>query len=218
MKARFLAMSVVCSFITVCVTSSRAEDSLSLAASSLVEKARQGAVVAQVKAALMDRKDIRSRYIRVRYDGKTIHLAGFVRDKEQGELVEEIAKRQDENATVTSFWSYEQDLEERDPYKTRVGEQAADAETWVRVRVSLRSPAAQGMLENVDVQTVDVRRGKVRVFVILDGPPEDVDITPHVKSISGVTEVEVLKVKAYKPSSAPEGQRATNNTARNSVC
>ena len=84
-----LCLSAIASLAIPC----RAEESFSSVASNIVEKARQGAVVAQVKAALMDRKDIRSRYIRVRYDGKTIQLAGLVQDKKQGELVVEIAKR-----------------------------------------------------------------------------------------------------------------------------
>lgn len=206
MKRIVMVLSTVCLSVVFAAPQIQADDTLSSAASSFVEKARQGAVIAQVKAALMDRKDIRSRYIRVQYDGKTIHLAGFVTDKKQGELVAEIAKRQDGNATVTASWSYEKDLEERDPYKTRVGEQAADAEIWAKVRTSLCSPAAQGVLKNADVQAVDVRHGKVRVFVILDGPPEDLDLTPYVKPISGVTDVAVLKVKTYDPGSVPEAQ------------
>ena len=197
-----LCLSAIASLAIPC----RAEESFSSVASNIVEKARQGAVVAQVKAALMDRKDIRSRYIRVRYDGKTIQLAGFVQDKKQGELVVEIAKRQEEKAEVVTFWSYEKDLEERDPYKTRVGEQATDAETWAKVRASLCSPAAKGVLEHSDVQVVDVRHGKVRVFLILDGPPEDIDITPYVKPIPGVADVSCRTVKTYseaQPASEP---------------
>lgn len=204
MKRIAIVLSALCLSTLLGATRGRADDSLSSAAQSLVEKARQGAVVAQVKAALMDRKDIRSRYIRVRYDGKTFNLAGFVADKKQGELVAEIAKRHDEKASVVTFWSYEKDLEERDPYRTRVGEQASDAEIWAKVRASLCSPAAQAVLKNADVQAVDVRHGKVRVFLILDGPPEDLDIAPYVKPISGVAEVDVLKVKTYDPGSVPE--------------
>jgi osmotically-inducible protein OsmY len=164
-------------------------------ASNLVEKARQGAVVAQVKAALMDRKDIRSRYIRVRYDGKRIQLAGFVKDAKQGKQVAEIAKQQEASASVVTFWSYEKDLEDRDPYKTHVGEQASDAEIWVKVRAALCSPAAKTILQHADVQAVDVRHGKVRVFLIVDGPPEDIDLSPHIKPIHGVTEFSCRTVK-----------------------
>lgn len=176
-----------------------ADDTLSSKAAGLVEIAKQGAVVAQIKAALMDRKDIRSRYIRVRYDGKTIQLAGFVKDAKQGELVAEIAKRQEDAADVAAFWTYEKELEERDPYKTRVSEQASDAEIWAKVRTSLFSPAAKAVLERADVQAVDVRHGKVRVFLILDGPPDDMDITLFVKPISGVSEALAFKVKTYDP-------------------
>jgi hypothetical protein len=166
-------------------------------ASNIVESARQQAVIAQVKAALMDRKDIRSRYIRVSYDGTTIQLAGFVKDHKQGEKVAGIAKRQEESAVVETFWSYEKDLEERAPYKTRLGEQAADAELWVKVRASLCGPDVRGILKNAEVQAVDVRHGKVRVFLILDGPPDDIDISPHVTTISGVKDFSSRTVKAY---------------------
>jgi len=174
-----------------------ADDSFTKVASNLVEKARQGAVVAQVKAALMDRKEIRSRYIRVRYDGKTIQLAGFVKDAQQGEQVVEIAKRQDVSASVVTFWSYEKALEDRDPYKTHVGEQASDAEIWVKVRASLYSLAAKTAVQSADVQAIDVRHGKVRVFLILDGPPEEVDLSPYVKAIPGVTDFICTTVKAF---------------------
>ena len=199
MRNRKIVLSAICLSIVSMAVPSRADDSLSTMASTWVEKARHGAVVAQVKAALMDRKDIRTRYIRVRYDGRTRHLAGFVTDKKQGEQIAEIAQRQQEHAVLVTFWSYQNDLEDRDPYKTRMGEQASDAEIWAKVRASLFSPAAKGLLEHADVQAVDVRHGKVRVFLILDGPPEDLDITPYVKPIPGVKEVEVLKMKAYEP-------------------
>lgn len=198
MKRNAIALSAVCLSVLFGMPQPQADDSLPSAASGLVEKARHGAVVAQIKAALMDRKDIRSRYIRVRYDGKTIHLAGFVKDKKQGETVAEIAGKQDESATVTTFWSYEEDLEERDPYLTRVGEQASDARIWADVQEWLRSPAAKGLLAHADVQTVDVRRGKVRVFLILDGPPSDLDISPHVVTIPGVKELSCRTVKTYE--------------------
>lgn len=162
-------------------------------ASTLVEKARQGAVIVQIKASLMDHKDIRSRYIRVRYDGKTVQLAGFVQSKKQGELAVEIAKQQGEKSEVITCWSYEKDLNERNPYKTRVREQVSDAEIWRKVCASLSSPAAKSILAHADV-----RHGIVRVFLILDGPPENPDITPYVKPISGVVDLNVLAVKVYE--------------------
>jgi osmotically-inducible protein OsmY len=185
-------LSIVCASIP-----GRADGTLSSKAADLVEIAKQGAVVAQIKAALMDRKDIRSRYIRVRYDGKTIQLAGFVKDAKQGELVAELAKRQEDSAEVATFWAYEQELEERDAYTTRVGEQVSDAEIWAKVRASLFSPVAKAVLEQANVQAVDVRHGKVRVFLILDGPPEDIDISPYVKPIHDVVEVTCRIVKTF---------------------
>jgi len=164
----------------------RADDSLSAKAGSLIERARQGAVIAQVKAALMDRKDVRSRYIRVQYDGRTMQLAGFVRDEKQGREVAAIAQRQQEDAVLETHWTYEKQLEDRDPYRTRVREQAGDADTWVRVRASLFSPSARGALENADLQAVDIRHGHVRVFLIVDAAPVTRNLAPYIKTIEGV--------------------------------
>lgn len=175
-----------------------AQESGSSWVSNLAEKARQGAVFGKIKAALLDRKDIASRYIRINYDGTTVQLAGFVQNEQQGKEVAAIVQQQATNAVIRAFWVYEEQLEAKDPYKTHVGEQAADAELWTKVKASLCSPAAQGVLAHADVQAVDVHLGVVRVFLILDAPPDNPDIAPYVKPIPGVAGLECRIVKTYQ--------------------
>lgn len=174
-----------------------ADDSKQLQRPDLAEMARRGLVVVQIRAALMDRKDIRSRYIRVRFDGKTIELAGFVKNLQQGKQVVEIAQAQESEAEVKAYWLYEEDLEEHDPYKTRVQEQKKDAEIWLKIQLSLCSPAGSATLGNSKVQAVDVRKGEVRVFLILDSPQEDLDITPFIKPLYGVTKITVFTLETF---------------------
>jgi hypothetical protein len=167
-------------------------------AQSLVQKVRQGVVVARIAAALIDRKDLHSRYIRVRYDGRKIQLAGFLANESQSKLVEQIAETHGGSTTVTTHWSYEKDLEKRDPYMTQLSEQAIDAKIWANVHASLRSPAARGLLASADVLAVDVRHGKVRVFLVLDGPPDNIDISPHVVTIPGVKGFSCRVTRTYE--------------------
>ncbi len=186
-------------FMSYCYSGELSESASTI---GLVEKARHTTVVTRIKAALLDRKDISSRHIRVKYDGKTVAIAGFVKNKKNIKLIEDIAGKQDESADVKTFLAFAKKLDTVAPYKTRIGEQASDAEIWVKVYASLSSPAARGLLENVDVQAVDVRHGNVYVFLILDKPVEKIDITPHVITITGVVKVFTYKVKAYAEGNA----------------
>ncbi len=152
---------------------------------------------ARIRSALADRKDIRSRYIRVRYDGETIHLAGFAKDAEQAAEVERIVHSIVPEAGRQSFWSFEPDLDERDAYMTRIGEQAADAEIWARIQVTLRGPAVRALLAEADVQAVDVRHGKVRIFLIAESTKGLVDLAPHLNPIQGIIDVSQRTVNAF---------------------
>jgi len=165
----------------------------------ILEWGRQEVITSRIRAALADRKDIRSRYIRVRYDGETVQLAGFATNATQAVTAEGIARRVAPGAVVQEFWTFEPDLEEQDAYMTRIGEQAADAEIWARVQIALRSPAVRPLLANVDVQAVDVRHGKVRIYLILDKAGAEIDLAPHLRSIPGVTKVSVRTVTVTPP-------------------
>ena len=165
----------------------------------IVQRSRQEIASARIRAALADRRDIRSRYIRVRCDGETVDLAGFVTDTAQAATAEEIARRVASDAVVHGFWAFEPDLDERDAYMTRIGEQAADAKIWARVQVALRGPDVRPLLADADVQAVVIRHGKVRVYLILDKAGIEIDLVPHLRSITGVTDVSIRTVTATMP-------------------
>lgn len=164
----------------------------------LLEQGRQELLAARIRTTLADRKDLRSRYIRVRFDGKTVHLAGFVTNTTQSLTAEDIARRIAPDAAVVGFWAFEPDLDERDAYMTRVGEQAADAEIWARVQVALRSPTVRSLLTDADVQAVDVRHGNVRLYLIADTPDGLIDLAPHIRPIPGVTDFSQRTVIGYE--------------------
>lgn len=74
----------------------RADDAgvaVSNAWGKISEEGRNVLVIGKIKAAYADRKDIPGRLIRVRYDGKTLQLAGFVPSKEVGDAAERIARK-----------------------------------------------------------------------------------------------------------------------------
>lgn len=84
-----------------------------------------------------------------------MRLAGCIRDEKQGREVATVAQRQQEDAVLETHWAYEKQLEDSDPYRTRVSKQAGDADLRVRVRASLCSPTARGTMGNADLQTLD---------------------------------------------------------------
>ena len=59
------------------------------------------------------------------------------------------------------------------------------------------SPAAKELLKHADLQAVDVRHGKVRVFLIVDALPLEIDISQHVKTIAGVADFSSRTVQAF---------------------
>ncbi len=160
------------------------------------EETRRLTTITEIRARMADRKNIASRYIRVRYDGENLQLAGFVTAAAQANQVESLVRGMAPDADVTGFWSFEPDLDEQDAYMTRIGEQATDAEIWARIQVALRGAAVRPLLADADVQAVDVRHGKVRVYLILDKAGIEVDLAPHFRSIPGVTDVSIRTVTA----------------------
>lgn len=188
--AAFLLGALLC----LNASGARGEEPL---ADRLLDRGRQEMTILRIRAALADRKDIRSRYIRVQHDGNVITLAGFVKNAAQGILTEGIARRIAPAAEIRGFWSYDPDLDERDAYMTRIREQAADAEIWTRVQMAIRAPAIRALLAAADIQAVDVRHGKVRVYVIADSPKGLVDLAPHLRPIQGVVEVSQRTVRTY---------------------
>ena len=175
-------------------------------ADRLMDHGRQELTVLRIRAALADRKDIRARYIRVRHDGKAVNLAGFVKDPAQSSEAEKIARTIAAGSEVRGFWAYEPDLDERDAYMTRIGEQATDAEIWARIQVALRGPPVRHLLADADIQAVDVRHGKVRVLLIAESPEGLVDLAPHLTPVQGVAEVSQSTVKAFT-----ESKKETDN-------
>lgn len=163
----------------------------------MLTRSRYEMIAVRIRASFADRKDIRSRYIRVRFDGQTVQLAGFVKDAAQAATAEAIARKIAPGASIIGFWQFESDLDEREAYMTRIAEQAADAEIWARIQVTLRSPAIRPILADADIQAVDVRHGKVRLFVIAESERGIIDLTPYLSSTAGVAEVSQSTVKAY---------------------
>lgn len=161
------------------------------------DEGKRAMVVGRVKAAFADRKDIPGRYIRVRFDGHTLQLAGFVPSKDIAKAAEDVARQVAQPESLQTFWSVEDSMLTAEPYKTYVGEQAQDAVVKGKVMTSLNSPDVRPQFATAEIVQVDVTRGKVVVYVIADAPPSEFDLDPHVKPISGVVDFRGKVLKAY---------------------
>lgn len=160
-------------------------------------EAHRLAVLGEIKASLLDHKDIKSRYIRVHFNGQTLEIAGFAPDTNTTAAVERIAKTIAAPEATKVFWSVTDGLQAGEPYATYVEERAADLGVWAKVKASLASPHVRALLKHADVQAVDVNHGAVVVYLIADAPPIDIDLATHVTGISGVKSYKCQVLRAY---------------------
>ncbi|MEI6809245.1 MAG: hypothetical protein WCN95_11045 [bacterium] len=163
------------------------------------EGSKHAFVIGKIKAAYADRKDIAGRYIRVRFDGHVLQLAGFVKNKENAKAAEEIAQSIAKAETVQTFWAFDEAIDNREPYKTHAGEQTEDGILWAKVMASLNSPDVQPQLKNAEIHLVNVNHGSVTVYIIADAPPDEFNLEPHVKPIPGVIQFSCKTAKTYTP-------------------
>lgn len=173
------------------------------ALTSIKEDSKRLLAIAKVKAAFADRRDIPGRYIRVRFDGRVLQLAGFVPNKEIAKAAEEVARTAVAPESVKTFWEIDEDIDNREPRKTYVGEQASDLAVYAKVLASLNGPDVRPLLKNAETVHVNVHQGKVTIYIILDAPPDIVDLSPHVATIEGVTGVTCKTVRTYSPPPPP---------------
>jgi hypothetical protein len=162
----------------------------------IADETRRLTVIGEIKAKFVDNKDIKSRYIRVQYDGKQLHLAGFVQSTNVIAAIERIGHEAAPGKTFNSHWQIAEGLSDHDPYNTYVGEQATDFTIWLKVKAALLSPNVQPLLKTTHVQAIDVHEGHVKAYLIADSPPDTVNLEPHIKNINGVKSVTVLVLKA----------------------
>lgn len=162
------------------------------------DEGRRALVIGKIKAAYADRKDIAGRYIRVRFDGKLLQLAGFVPDMETAKKAEALAREIANIEKTETFWELDEDIRNRPPYNTHFTEQAHDALLKGKVLLSLAAPDVTSQLTNAEIIEVDVTNGKVTVYLIADAPlPSDFNLEPHIKPITGVSEVRTCLVCTY---------------------
>ena len=166
-------------------------------ANKVLVEAHRLKVVGLIKAILIDRKDIKARYVRVRYDGAVVCLDGFVSNKTVAAEIESMASRVAKTEKIVSHWLISESLQDDDPYKTHIGEQSEDAVTWVRVRSALASESVREVLKVTEVQAVDLRHGRVTLYLIADAPTAEFDFESHLKSVPGVVSTTVQVVKTY---------------------
>jgi len=160
-------------------------------------EAHRLAVLGEIKAFLLDHKDIKSRYIRVHFNGQTLQIAGFAPDTNTTATVERIAKTIAAPDATKVYWSVTDGLQAGEPYATYVEERASDLAVWAKVKAALASPDIRALLKHADVQAVDVNHGAVVVYLITDAPPYEIDISAHVTRIAGVRNYRCQVLKAY---------------------
>lgn len=164
----------------------------------LKEDGRRAFVAGKIKAAFADRKDIAGRFIRVRFDGETLHLAGFVPNKETARAAETLSCDIAKTDKISAHWETDPDLQGPVAYRTYVSEQTEDGLIKSKVLVSLAGPAVTPQLTGSEVLEVTVAHGKVVVYLVADAPlPRDFDLTPYIKPITGVTDFRLAVVKTF---------------------
>lgn len=146
-----------------------------------------------------DRKDIMARFIRVRFDGETVQLAGFVQSEDAAKNAAGIAARTARSEKVQTYLQVEASVTNVETYPTHVGEQSEDALTKALVLTSLASPDVKPQFRNAEIQHVTVAHGQVTVYIIADAPPAEFNLSPHVTPIDGVKGLTVHVDKAYQP-------------------
>lgn len=153
--------------------------------------------IGQIKAAFMDRKDIPGRYIRVRFDGKTLQLAGFAPSEDAAKTAEKIARDIAKPETVQTFWGYDAAITNRGAYTTFFGELAEDGALKAKVLASLSGPAVRPQFSHAEIIHVSVHHGDVAVYIVADAPPGTFELDPFVKPIAGVTTFACRVVTTY---------------------
>jgi len=179
-----------------CIAAADSADKLAEMSNKIHEETRRLAKIGEIKARFMDNKRIKGRYIRVRFDGEKLQLAGFVPTTNDIPVIERIGSEAVKDKEVESFWHATDGLIDTDAYQTFVGERSSDFALWMKVKAALCSPNVTPLLKTTDVQAVDVRDGHVKVYLIADAPA-DLDLTPHIKNIKGVERVEVFTLNAF---------------------
>ncbi len=161
------------------------------------EEGSRALTITKIKTAYADRRNIPGRYIRVKFDGKTLQLAGFVPNKEVETSAVQVAKDIAQPESINTFLCIDESVPAKDSYNTFLSEQSQDGILKVKVLTSLAGPAVRPQLKNADVVHVGVNHGNVIIYIVADVEPATFDLTPYVKPIPGVESVKVLVVRAF---------------------
>lgn len=200
MKEKNILLGIAFIFAALTISWAGEQEPSSCASNAWVkikDGGKRAMVIGKIKAAFADRKDIPGRYIRVKFDGQVMQLAGFVPSKDVAKAAEELARRVGKPDRLLTFWGFDEAIENRESYKTYVREQASDVALTAKVLAALKNPAVRSQLTNAEPIHVNVSHGKVTVYIVADAPPENFELEPHIKPISGVLDFHYRVVTAY---------------------
>lgn len=161
------------------------------------EEGSRALTIAKIKAAYADRKDIAGRYIRIRFDGKTLQLAGFVPNDDVGKNAIEIARNIAKPTSVQTYLTIDTSVPTKDAYMTYIGEQSRDQYLKAKVVASLAGPAVRPQLKHAEIVHVGVDHGNVIIYIVADAEPATFDLAPYVTPIEGVQSMKVAVVKTF---------------------
>jgi osmotically-inducible protein OsmY len=180
-----------------CYVIADGSDKLAEMRTKVAEETRRLAKISEIKAKLIDNKEIKARYIRVQYDGNKVLLAGFVQNTNVVAEIERIARAVTPQKQFESYWQVAEGLIDQTSYSTYAGQQSSDVAVWMKVTAALYSPNVLPLLRKTHVQAIDVRSGHVTVYLIASAPPGDFDPTPHIKNIEDVKGTSFFTIKAF---------------------
>ena len=198
--SRLLAVACLMSLIigAVSVTAQESTGTVESTWSRLKSNVHTAFVENRIRAAYADRKDIPGGYIRIRFEGGVLELAGFAPNGEVAGAAELIARDIAKPVSTRTFWTFDESLGTNAPsYNTYVGEQTEDVLLHAKVQASLHSPAATAQLPNAELLKIDVVQGVVTLYVVADAPPGAFNLDPYIKPIPGVVSYRCQVVKAY---------------------
>jgi osmotically-inducible protein OsmY len=195
MKKHIVCISIILANVSFAMADG--SDKLAEIGAKVADETRRLAKISEIKARLIDNKEVKARYIRVQYDGSKLQLAGFVPSTNVIATIEQIGRMATPQKEFESYWQVAEGLIDHDPHTTVMSEQASDAAVWLKVKAALYSPNVLPLLKGIHVQALDVRSGNVTVYMIADAPPGEFDPGPHIKNIAGVKSSSTFTIKAF---------------------
>lgn len=161
-------------------------------------------VHASIAAWILDRRDLESRFIRIRWlSDDALEVTGFVPTHSAATALRDATARYAAPATTRVNLMLTPEITNKANRNTWVSEAADDLIIHGRIATALLSPAARPWLSHASLQVIVVREGRTTICIIEDGPlPDRVRrLRPHL-AVPGVKELKIFVLENFDKSGA----------------